>query len=506
MAVVVRYFDHDNQDVFDALLDTVVVENGKGIGLYNSVKKLLEEKNIPLKNIVGFASDNCSSMMGSNNGFQKFLKDDLTSVFIIGCVCHSIALCASNAVKFLPANFETFLKNITSYFSRSSKRQRDFCVVQEAAHLPCYKIPKLSQTRWLSRENVISTVLDQYSALLLYFQREEKTDKIDGATMIYRTLIDGQTKPMLMFLQYVLTKINRINREFQSEEFRLHILFMMVTSEYKDLLSLFIKESLIISMKLSEIDPRNTNNHKPIGEIYLGGKTMAHIIKNPLHVDIDTRFRILCLRFLVELCDQIRKRLVMDENSQLAKFNVLDPRISSNIKMSPLSIIPLAAQFPQLIPEEELNELDDQWRSYRLIAEQIPIPHKNIPQYWFKLRKIKDGFQHPKFATLSEFMTNLTIMPHSSANVERIFSRMNAIKTKQTNSLKSETVKCKLLAKQLINRRNNTCVTWKPNLDLIKEVKDGVVRQRYQARITQNNSTVTINVVDDEHIVSDDEY
>ena len=160
LAVVVRYFDHNKQDVVDALLDSIVVEDGKALSLYKSVKAMLEDKHIPLTNVIGFGSDNCSTMMGSKNGFQKYLRDDLPSVFIIGCVCHSIALCASHAVKVLPSYLETFLKNITSYFSQSSKRLRQFMLVNEATRSSNHKLPKLAQTRWLSRENVIFSIMD----------------------------------------------------------------------------------------------------------------------------------------------------------------------------------------------------------------------------------------------------------------------------------------------------------------------------------------------------------
>ena len=161
LAVVVRYFDSCKQDVTDELLNSIVVEDGTAAGLYIAVKSLLSENNIPISNIIGFGSDNCSSMMGKTSGFQCLLKKDVPSVFVMGCVCHSFALCASHAVSVLPSYLETFLKNITAYFSRSSKRQRDFLMIQEVANAPLHKIPKLSQTRWLSRENVISVILEQ---------------------------------------------------------------------------------------------------------------------------------------------------------------------------------------------------------------------------------------------------------------------------------------------------------------------------------------------------------
>lgn len=161
LAVVVRYFDLTTLDVADALLDIIVVENGSAQGLFNAVKDMFEEKNIPLSNVIGFGSDNCATMLGKKGGFQKLLKDVVPDVFVLGCVCHSFALCASHAVSVLPAFLESLLKDLTSYFSRSSKRQNDFALIQDAVKIVQHQIPKLAQTRWLSRENVISVILEQ---------------------------------------------------------------------------------------------------------------------------------------------------------------------------------------------------------------------------------------------------------------------------------------------------------------------------------------------------------
>lgn len=125
-----------------------------------AVEELLKNKDIPLSNIIGFDSDNCSTMMGVNNGFQVHLKKDVPSVFILGCVCHSFALCASYACIQLPSYLESFLRNICCYFSRSSKRQQEFGMFQDIVHSPKHKMQKLSQIRWLSLGQVISRVLE----------------------------------------------------------------------------------------------------------------------------------------------------------------------------------------------------------------------------------------------------------------------------------------------------------------------------------------------------------
>ena len=340
---------------------------------------MLRERNIPLDNIIGFGSDNYSSMMGANGGFQKLLKDDVPSVFVMGCVCHSFALCASQAVGVLPSYLKTFLKDITSYFSRSAKRQRDFSLIQEAANTTKHKIPKLAQTRWLSRENVISVILEQYDALVLYFQSESMTDKIDNAYKIYKTLINCGTKHMLLFLQYILQKVNVLNLEFQSGHFRLHQLYITVSSKYKSILSFFIKEDILQAKKLSTIDPCNKSNHKNVDDVYLGGRAMSHLIKEPFKDDALTlRFRNDCLKVLVELAFQMRKRFPFSEDGIISKLRVLDPKVASDTHQSPSTIIPLAVHFPSLVPEASLNDLDDQQRCFRLSADKLTIPTEII--------------------------------------------------------------------------------------------------------------------------------
>ena len=74
LAIVIRYCDLKKLDVTDALLDTVVVENGSAVSLFNSFKHLFEERNIPITNIIGFGSDNCSTMLGKKMNSKNYSK------------------------------------------------------------------------------------------------------------------------------------------------------------------------------------------------------------------------------------------------------------------------------------------------------------------------------------------------------------------------------------------------------------------------------------------------
>ena len=260
---------------------------------------------------------------------------------------------------------------------------------------------------------------------------------------------------MLLFLQYILQKVNAINTEFQSEHFRLHQLHTMITFKYKSILNCFIKEEILLAKKLSEIDPQDIRNQKPISDVYLRGQCFSQLLNDPLQDESCTiRFKSDCFKFLLKLSLQMKKRLPLNESGIISKLNVLDIEIALDLKRSPTSIVPSAVHFPHIIPQNKLNKLDDQWKAFRTSAKELAVSAKCIPEYWHNLSLAKDGLDNLKFSLLSYYMTTMTVLPHSSAAVERIFSQINHMKTKSTSSLEPETIKNRLLAKQSITKKN----------------------------------------------------
>ena len=81
------------------------------------------------------------------------------------------------------------------------------------------------------------------------FKNEAKTDKIDEAKTVYEVLIKCGTKHMLLFLHYVLHKVNALNVKFQSEHVSLYHLFTIVATERS---SIFVFIKVLFLMKLSD--------------------------------------------------------------------------------------------------------------------------------------------------------------------------------------------------------------------------------------------------------------
>lgn len=140
--------------------------------------------------------------------------------------------------------------------------------------------------------------------------------------MIYKTTINPGTKHMLLFLNYILLKVDRMNLEFQSEYFRPASLFTTASDEYRSIMGMFVRDEVVANKNLSLIDPENDSLYKDISEINLGGRCGALLTKEPLG-DQNKRFRLDCRKFLVELCLQMQKRFTFHGDSVLSLLRII---------------------------------------------------------------------------------------------------------------------------------------------------------------------------------------
>ena len=224
----------------------------------------------------------------------------------------------------------------------------------------------------------------------------------------------------------------------------LHLVHRSVCNEYRAILSGFVREDVIRDRPLIDIDPNDSRVYLPTEDVYLGGAAMAQFVTEPVqHIANDIKND--CKRFMIEICNQIRKRINLDTRSLLARMQVLDPVYAKNIDVSPRSITDIAAHFPTLVPQEQLNQLDDEWREFRQAETAMHTEDTSIPSYWYQVRNVKNALNQAKFETLSHFMTSLTALPHSTAAVERVFSEVNCRKTSRSNRMTTESVKNRIL-------------------------------------------------------------
>ena len=92
--------------------------------------KSLNPVTFPWSNVIGYASDTASVMVGVRNSVLSRLRSKQPKLFSLGCLCHLAALCASAALKKLPVSIDNLLIDIFYHFKHSAKRWSEFATIQ----------------------------------------------------------------------------------------------------------------------------------------------------------------------------------------------------------------------------------------------------------------------------------------------------------------------------------------------------------------------------------------
>lgn len=471
LVLLVRYYDSDAKKTIDKYLTLLEVKDCTAKGIFDSLSQFFQKKEIPFDNLVGFASDNASVMMGSKSGVQCLLKQKVPSLYVQGCVCHSMHLCASKACLELPNELEDLARSTYTYLSNSPKRLNEYKEFQIFTNTDPRKILHISCTRWLSLEQVAKRILDQWPALTLFFTSAALEDNIKSATVILDQLQNPINKMYYAFLAFILPVVNKINLEFQAESFRLHKFRNSISTSVKGILSYFVKREMIKNKELEEIDIKDPSIYLKIEEVYHGTKVEAIYIENESKITYEMlkQFQVQTLNFYVKLTMQMCVRFLSHDTFKTLKLlEAMDPENVAQGK--PRSIIPLALKFEHIISEDQHESLNTEWRELTLddSNDANRFDEKEPEKFWYNVSKEKIG-DEIRYPTLSKLMLGLLALPHSSACAERIFSLLNNIKTKNRSSLNTDTVNALLYSKSLL--KNTNCTKWAPNEELITMMK-----------------------------------
>ncbi|CAH1106766.1 unnamed protein product [Psylliodes chrysocephalus] len=310
LVIIVRYFSQIEKKV-DSFFGLIEVVSATADSIFKAVISLIEKLNIPIANIIGFSSDNASVMMGHINGVKAKFMEIIPNIFVMGCLSHSMHLCASKACAKLPNEVEDFARNIYNYFAHSAKRQHDFKEFQQFAEAEPHKLPRPCQTRWLSLEAVVNRILEQWDALILYFQSEALLENVYGAQEILNSLINIKFKIYFRFLQHILKIVCKMNLEFQSESPRIHKLIPIISMYFRTICNFFLKSEVMTKIEIARINPQNPDYFKTLDDIYFGANFEMELNKNihKLSKPELEQIKLNCLNFYIVLCTEIRTRV-----------------------------------------------------------------------------------------------------------------------------------------------------------------------------------------------------
>ncbi|XP_062141089.1 uncharacterized protein LOC133849197 isoform X1 [Drosophila sulfurigaster albostrigata] len=222
----------------------------------------------------------------------------------------------------------------------------------------------------------------------------------------------------------------------------------------------------------SKIIPENVNidilkndfEHLVKHDCYLGYafETKLKECKENISNDIEAEIRSKCVNFIIALINELKQRL--PDNFEV--FQQID--LFSITKI----LCPKKANILHILEHLKLDsdKIEDILFQYQNIHLLNWSNLTDTISFWAEVSNYVDAAGNKRFSALASFALSLLSMPWSNAEVERVFSQMNNVKTKLRNRMAVETLNSILHIRYGLRRANKSCHNYEVPQDCLKMI------------------------------------
>lgn len=198
--------------------------------------------------------------------------------------------------------------------------------------------------------------------------------------------------------------------------------------------------------------------------------------------------KITCQTYSITLCKELVNR--MPKNLDLLKKcnNFALQLVLSTTKKPKITALPL-----DLLENEDADEIDSQFRSISNVSWSAKYDEKvlyDYDQFWCKVYNYattKDDQTFTPYRQLEEFALKVRTMPISNAVVERVFSIMNAVKSKLRNRMSLPMLDAISRIRMYFYSRKICCTSFVPSQGMYNRFNKGI----YEGRLTTGPASKT---------------
>lgn len=453
--VIVRYFDETKQKIVCALLSLKECNENTGQGIFSMLDEEMRKKELSWKNCVAFGCDNASTMLGHLNGVVSHIKKVNPGIYVQGCLCHLLHICAQKATKNLDCDVESLLIDIYFYLDKSSKRKKLLIDCQQIYGLQPYKFLKFVSTRWLSLLEAVSRLLTQWDAIFEFFcSALDHLKENEKFRRIRQVLLSPDTKLYLFFLEATLPLFTTLNVKLQSEAPKIHLVRRYLNSFFTDILVRFLQPSAIseFSSDIININFLKSRHQKVDEDLVIGAKTKAYLANSDISEDTKKKFYRCVRNFYEAACSYAKKKLPFSSDI-LKHAEVADPALRQVVSFS--SVIYFVNLF---FFNDNLDVLEIEFCKYQIDPLNEEILSSNADVAWYKISNLKDDENgSTKYCILPKVMLAILLIPQSNAACERIFSLVRNNLTDFRSSMNIETLNALLTEKINLLNDNTAC-------------------------------------------------
>lgn len=485
LGVVIRYYSLSDKRIICTYLGIVQLENGTAQGIVSALKSLLKEIKLDIKNLVGIGVDNASVNVGINNGVYELLKVDNQHLIMVRCVCHSLQLALSHSyANSLPRNIDFLVKETYNWFSHSTKRQIKYKSIYKTINNDSepLKIPKVCDTRWISIEPAVKRILQQWDELKLHFSIVREEEKCYTSEVLYEMYKDPVNKLYLLYLKTILNEVQRVTKAFESENSDP----VRLLEDLTNLVQFLGKKIIIPTAKIDVLSDNFDSYIDPTPYLGYEFELFSKEINPQMLVNVKGR----CIDFTKKLIIELRNRLPSNLKV-LRKMNLFSSKNCLRVLKEP--IIEIAALLGYT--PEEVDKINDQWTNLTLIKW---VNVNTTIDLWNEIYFYKDSAGINPFRELADLAVKILSLPHSNADVERLFSQTNIIKNKLRNRMQTSTLAAILTIKTSLKRMQKSCCTYVLPHDVISKIGTMKTYQSAGQAVDQSDENECDDVTDDE--------
>lgn len=432
LSILVKYVDRDSKESTTKLLELIKLneKNCSASEIYLAFKNCLENKGIPLKNIIGIACNNTPVMTANYDSFISRLKEEIPVLVLFKCMCHSSVLVARKACSRLPSSCEYVLHAIAKYFSNSANKSAILCEYKQFFGIELREVLKLSGITWFVLQKFVPKLLNNWDALKHCFYLEISESKNKLAEDIHNILNDDRIKAYMLFLKYSLNFFNNFNALFQSRKILIHKL----TKSSEQLIKQ-IGQNFLLPARLQNIssDTIHSRNFLPLNELYVGPECEKFLQNQTMQFAQEIKLK--CLDFYVSATEDMIKLLPFND-IVLHDLKFLDSKLA--LSCEGRNVIKDLTNIATYLGTFDVTTLAFEWR---VLPTKFSDADKNIlatldiDDMWKKIFETKNFNDQPMFPNLEKLIQAVLSLPHSNAESNRIFSIVRNVKNRKRNRI-----------------------------------------------------------------------
>ena len=200
----------DDKTYEELAMSELMETHSTGELVFEKIKKYFEVNKIPIKHLIGIATDGAPSMIGKYRGLITYFKGLNPDIFSIHCVIHRQHLVAKNLSVRLNDSLNLVIKAVNK-IKRHALQSRLFKKLCNENDEGFDNLIMHTEVRWLSKGNCLERFLAVFDSVIVFFSEK---DSVLADNLVQR-------KIDIAYMSDLYGKFNHLNKTLQGKNLNL---------------------------------------------------------------------------------------------------------------------------------------------------------------------------------------------------------------------------------------------------------------------------------------------